>query len=385
MTTKLVVEGWRRSSHSYALVNQHQLLQLSRDPRLNVAHVDIPLPKTQWEQLDAGFDAAARQQIDSITTPASGPDQPSADVIYRISWPMRVHAGDASRVFVFGTSELQRLQPRECCGPSGSYADVDREAVEIITPSAWSRVGFVASGFDERRVHVIPHGVNARLFRRHSPEEKRRIRLTMQIPDHCPVFLHIGAMTRYKGIGPLLAAFALYQQRDERAVLLLKGSDALYGNLMTAALADAARLLGRSFPQSSLHSIRYSGDNLSLAGVAQLYGVADVYLAPYRAEGFDLPVLEALASGVVPIVTAGGATDDFCPDRLSLKVDAVLTSLEDGGRFLEPRLDSIVECMRSAVQDEMLRGRVAAEGPPWVGEHYTWSRVGRLLADRLAA
>src|SRR5262249_44426075 len=42
MKKQLLVEGWRTSCHSYALVNQHQLLQLARDPRFELFHLDIP-------------------------------------------------------------------------------------------------------------------------------------------------------------------------------------------------------------------------------------------------------------------------------------------------------------------------------------------------------
>lgn len=375
-----MVEGWRRSSHSYALVNQHQLLCLAQDSRFRIFHVDIPFDRAEWAQIDTGFGTEARQLVDSISAPAA-----PADVIYRISWPLRIHGGNASRIFVFGTSELQLLQSYECCGPSGTYADVDRDAVDIITPSQWSRAGFICSGFDERRVHVIPHGVDARVFRPPSGDEKRLLRAALQIPEDAFVFLNIGAMTRYKGIGPLLAAFAIHKQTDERAILLLKGGDYLYGNLMKACFAEANQLLRGGIPESVLRSIRYSGKNLSLDDVAKLYRASDAYVSSYRAEGFNLPVLEALASGLVPIATAGGPTDDFCPHDLALKIASVPTRRDSGGRFLEPNLDSIVDCMQKAAAEESLRKRAAVEGPRWVAERYTWAHVSRLLADRLAA
>lgn len=42
---RLLVEGWRSSSQSYALVNQHQLLQFLQDPRFSLYHVDVPFLK----------------------------------------------------------------------------------------------------------------------------------------------------------------------------------------------------------------------------------------------------------------------------------------------------------------------------------------------------
>ena len=42
----------------------------------------------------------------------------------------------------------------------------------------------------------------------------------------------------------------------------------------------------------------YTGGTYSCDKMADLYRAADVYAAPYRAEGFNLPVLEAAACGV---------------------------------------------------------------------------------------
>jgi glycosyltransferase involved in cell wall biosynthesis len=158
---------------------------------------------------------------------------------------------------------------------------------------------------------------------------------------------------------------------------------------MKSCFADAARFIPGGIPPSVLRCIRYSGRNLSVGEIGKLYRASDCYVSAYRAEGFNLPVLEALASGVTPIVTAGGSTDDFCPDHLSLKVSSTLTptpaSINDGGRYLEPGFESLVDCLRRAVQDDALRGRVAAEGPRWVAERFTWAQVSRALADRLAA
>lgn len=380
MTKNLVVEGWRRSSHSYALVNQHQLLHLAKDGRFALSHLDIPFMKPEWAHVDAGLPAEARQLIDSLPPPAA-----VADVIYRISWPLRVYGVADARVFVFGTSETQSLRPDACRGRSGTNADFDRHAVEIITPSNWSRIGFLASGFDEQRVHVIPHGVDPTLFWHPTADEKRQLRAELQIPEDAHVFLNVGSMTLNKGIGLLLAAFAVHLQRNPRAILLLKGAEQLYGNVLAHSISEAARLVPGGILAAIQPAIRYSGRNLTLANLAKLYRASDAYVSPYRGEGFNLPVLEALASGLLPIVTAGGSTDDFCPDTLSLKVAATLVPFKDGGWILEPNLESLISCLQRSVEDEALRRTVATEAPRWVGERLTWAHVSRALADRLAS
>ena len=58
-------------------------------------------------------------------------------------------------------------------------------------------------------------------------------------------------------------------------------------------------------------SIRLISGHLNLAQLNSLYNAADVYVTPYRAEGFNLPALEAQACGTPVVATRGGATDDF--------------------------------------------------------------------------
>ncbi len=63
------------------------------------------------------------------------------------------------------------------------------------------------------------------------------------------------------------------------------------------------------------------GFNLSLNLNFQFKSV-DVYVSPYRSEGFGLTILEAMAAGLPPIVTKSGASLDFCPKEGVYFIDA---------------------------------------------------------------
>jgi tetratricopeptide (TPR) repeat protein len=49
--------------------------------------------------------------------------------------------------------------------------------------------------------------------------------------------------------------------------------------------------------------------------MASLYRACDMFVSPYRGEGFSIPTLEAMASGLPVIVTRNGATDDFTSEQ----------------------------------------------------------------------
>jgi glycosyltransferase involved in cell wall biosynthesis len=376
---KLVVEGWRSSSHSYALVNQHQLLHLLDDPRFEISHADVPFYQRHWAQLEAGFAPEARARLQALPPPPAE----RADAIYRIAWPLRVHPGRAERVFLFGTCELGRFPPGSFCGPDGTASAVEPRSVEIVTPSRWSREGFLRSGFEERHVHVIPHGIEPAEFLRRVPDERQQLRAALGIRPDALVFLTVGAMTWNKGIGPLLGAFTQFRLREERAVLVLKGGDSLYGNLMNAAIQEAAQRFPAIANPQVVNSIRYVSQNLTRGELASLYRMSDAYVSPYRAEGFNIPVLEALATGLPVIVTRGGATDDFCPDHLALRVEAIAMS-NSLGSYLEPRVESIIACMEEVARSTAVAELASREGPRWAAEHYSWRAIARRLGDLIA-
>lgn len=49
---KLLIEGWRGINQSFAMVNQYQLLELARDPTLQLSHDDLPFFSGKWNTQD---------------------------------------------------------------------------------------------------------------------------------------------------------------------------------------------------------------------------------------------------------------------------------------------------------------------------------------------
>jgi glycosyltransferase involved in cell wall biosynthesis len=109
--------------------------------------------------------------------------------------------------------------------------------------------------------------------------------------------------------------------------------------------------------------------------MATLYQLADAYVAPYRAEGFGLPVLEAIACGLPVICTAGGATDDFVRDDFALRISSKLVHLQsydEPGIQLEPNLDHLIELMKRVIEQPEIARRARTAGPEFVRANYTW-------------
>jgi glycosyltransferase involved in cell wall biosynthesis len=123
--------------------------------------------------------------------------------------------------------------------------------------------------------------------------------------------------------------------------------------------------------------------------MAALYQAADAFVSPYRAEGFNLPVLEASACGLPVICTNGGPTDDFVTDQFARRIESRTTFRHvEGGQAsrLEPSVDHLIVLMASAIEDADWRQQAAQAGPFHVAANYTWDHaVDTLLRSLFSA
>ena len=62
----LCVEGWRFLSHSYALVNQWQLMSLAKRPGLALSVRDVPYIFDHWRQQRGQFHPAQEGMLAAI-------------------------------------------------------------------------------------------------------------------------------------------------------------------------------------------------------------------------------------------------------------------------------------------------------------------------------
>ena len=154
-----------------------------------------------------------------------------------------------------------------------------RRAAAVVTFSS-----VVADAIAERchvpraRVHVIPHGRDPRQF---APPPATTVTAALaRLGVRPPYLLQLGALEPRRGIDLALAACAVLRARHSNLELVLVGE----------ARANVPALRR---PQPWVRRLGRVSDEALPALVA---GAAAV-LAPSRGEGFDFPVLEALACG----------------------------------------------------------------------------------------
>jgi glycosyltransferase involved in cell wall biosynthesis len=374
---RLIVEGWRFIPHSYALVNHWQLLSLLKRNDVSLSVRDAPYFSRQWRPTRGLFSQELEDRLAAI--PQAG-ENDRADALLRMTYPYDFSLSGATRTAVFGTSEFKTLWPLHF----RAQPDFDRlsrsPTFAVVTPSNWSREGFLRDGLREDQVHVVPHGVNIDTFR---PEPRSRDAARRQFGLSGFTFGNASSMSPNKGIEFLLRAFAAVAARYPGVHLLLKGADGIYPSKGTLRGAIAKTLSGAG--SHVISRIHYFGDTISAATMADFYRAIDVYVSPYSGEGFNLPVLEAMACGTPVICTKGGATDDFTDPSFSRHIDSKLKPIEiDGiaGFQLEPSVDHLIGLMIEAAQDGNWRKTAAVEGPKHAAK-YNWDAVAARLLDAI--
>lgn len=373
----LLIEGWRYIPHSYAIVNQFQCLAMLRIPWLRVLHRDMPYFMNHWHPVTGLFTPEAEAEIRAITAVSGDVD---ADAVLRITYPYNCAPSNYKRTCVFGTSEFMYVPDDFIVQKRPLSAVMSESDIIILTPSHWSRDGFIASGGDPKRIVVIPLGVDPDIY--HPLGETERKNLRFQLGCDGFTFLSLGSMTSNKGLVLLLKAFAEVSRKHPHVQLMMKGLAALYPS--RDFLLQQMKELTPSEVQMVQNRLLYIDQTLNFQDMARLYQAADAYVSPYFAEGFNMPCLEAAASGTVVICTQGGSTDDFTRPEFTLYIQSTLQPVHywpgATGFILQPNYEHLVHQMMTAVERPDLCAMAKAAGPAFVAAKFTWKHtVEKLL------
>jgi glycosyltransferase involved in cell wall biosynthesis len=285
-------------------------------------------------------------------------------------------------MFVFGTTERKVPNDNMKTPLSPAWEDVQ---VRILTPSAWSAEGFYQAGVRRELVHVLPHGVDVDILKPACSEKRQQLRNKFGWADDSFVFMSVcSSRLEEKGVPDMLSAFQAISVVHPQARLVLKclkgkGVSAIQARADPTLLAD-----GR---------ITFMTEALTWREMAEVYTAADAYVSAYRAEGFNIPVLEASACGLLVIASTGGPTDEFLHSDSVLRVRSVEERVYDQARkplgvMLRPEPSHLQSQMLLAMYDDELRQRAAVAGPKHAREGgamggYTWEKVVDALVGLL--
>jgi glycosyltransferase involved in cell wall biosynthesis len=202
-------------------------------------------------------------------------------------------------------------------------------------------------GVSHDRMRLVPVGVDPELFQP-KPEVART-------PGQ--LITTASADVALKGLAYLLEAMA--KLRTEREVRLT-----IIGKPRAGASNDLIDKLGLR-----PHIDFVSG--VSDERIVELYAEAELAVVPSLYEGFSLPAIEAMSTGICLVATDGGAL----PEVTGRDGDTVLQCKAGD-------VESLAAALRRGLDDAALRARVGAAGRQRVVERWSWTHCAQLTVDQ---
>lgn len=250
-------------------------------------------------------------------------------------------------------------------------------ADRIWTATAWGKRIFIANGFASERVDVVPEGVDPLLFHPGVPP-------AAAFPAAPFKFLAVGRWERRKGMADLVRTFDReFGDRDD-VLLVLAGLHAGPGDL---DLGAELRALGLQRPDR-IRIVPPVDTHRTFAGI---YTACDAFVAPARAEGWGLPVIEAMACGLPTIVTGYSGPTEFVGehawriDYRPVPVDEPYFERADGdlGLWAEPDWRHLGQLMREVFERPAAARERGLAGSTHVRQCFSWDRAAAVAEERL--
>jgi glycosyltransferase involved in cell wall biosynthesis/tetratricopeptide (TPR) repeat protein len=298
---------------------------------------------------------------------------PEAAVTVRHAWPPDWRRPARGKLVV--------IQPWEYGVLPEQWVKDSARVDEFWVPSEYVRRVYVESGVPADKVVIVPNGVDLEKINPQSAPMKLASQKKFK-------FLFVGGTIFRKGPDLLLQAYLDNFTAADDVCLVIKdfGGKSVYAGQTFESQIRAAQ------SQPNAPEILYLNEELPPDALPGLYTACDCLVLPYRGEGFGLPVIEAMASGLPVIVTAGGATDDFVRDEFAWRIPAqpwVIghevggLKLAGAGWVLQPDVIALGRFLREAFgnpAETRRRGQAAAER---ARQFYSWKNSAAIAAERI--
>ena len=382
---KILIEGWICYPHSYALVNVYQIVSLMKTNLVKIYFHKQPGYKDEWpvftDLTDLMLTREEQNLLDSMER-WDPSENIKVDLIYRICYPLDQSLTDIPTI-VFYTAEFQKMYDHFFV--RGTVSDFvskcENGKLIPITPSRWSANALLRKKIESI---IIPHGIDNTKFFVHKSDVNLETRKKYNIPEDAFVFLNVSAMTGNKNITGIIKAFYHLSFLKDNVYLILKGIGNLYAceqniNQVIKQLIITS-VISKNHWKSISHRLIYLDDFYGYEDFCKLYNIADCYISPYIAEGFNIPVLEALACGIPLIVSKGGSTDDFLVDinitenEFAKFPKTLLGHTATLEHVLVVDDISIQETMINMINDTKFRENVKIKGP-LQAQKFTWDLI----------
>ncbi len=249
----------------------------------------------------------------------------------------------------------------------------------VWVPSEWQRKCTIEQGIPESRVKVVPEGVEVSEFFPLNNKEESNI-------DSPFKFLLVGRWEYRKYTKEIIKAFSETFSYDDNVELLI--------NVANPFANDGLQTTQQRLERFQLNHPKIKVvDHLPREEYIRLIRECDVFVSCARSEGWNLPLIEAMSSGIPSIYSNWGAQLQFAenkgiPVRIVGEVPASVENNESWnpstpGNFIEPDFDDLKIKLRDSYENFKSHKEKALNDSEDIRERFKWENAAKIAKSYL--
>lgn len=254
---------------------------------------------------------------------------------------------------------------------------------EVWVPSEWQRQCTIEQGADPNKVKVVPEGVDVHTF---YPETVDKLE---EYNDGRFKFLLMGRWDYRKSTKEIIETFLKTFSPDE-PVDLVVSIDNMWGEQMDGFKTTEERLSNYGLTDPRIKIIHFP----SREDYIKYLKTGHVFVSCARSEGWNLPLIEAMACGTPSIYSECSAQMEFAKGKgLPVKVIGEKAANENNygrytmsdlpGNYYEPDFEDLSRVMRDAYENyEEHRGNSIVESVE-LRENFSWERIAKIGKEKI--
>jgi autotransporter strand-loop-strand O-heptosyltransferase len=263
------------------------------------------------------------------------------------------------------------LQPEE-------FFNKLKEYDELWVPSKWQKDCMVKQGYDTERIKIVPEGVDDNIF---YPEETEKLPI---YNDGRFKFLLFGRWDYRKSIKEVIESFLKTFDKSE-PVDLVVSIDNPFGENIDGFKTTKERLEFYGLNDERIKIITFP----SREDYIKFMKTGHVFVSCARSEGWNLPLIEAMACGTPSIYSNCSGQLEFAEGKghpvkiLSEKLAnqnsyARYTMSDLVGNYYEPDFDHLCEVMRDVYTNYKTYKQKALSESIEIREKFNWDNIGNI-------
>jgi len=259
------------------------------------------------------------------------------------------------------------LQPEE-------YFNKLKEFDELWVPSKWQRDCTIAQGYDPNKIKVVPEGVNVHTF---YPDPQVKHELTS---DGRFKFFLAGRWDYRKSIKEIIETFLKTFVKDEPVDLIISVDNPFSGDGMKTT---EERLEHYGLLNDRIKILHFP----SRIDYINILKSCDAFVSCARSEGWNLPLIEAMACGVPSIYSNCSGQLEFAEGK-GIPVNIVGEKPVDAstyshfndsvGNYYEPDFKDLGKKMWDVVTNHSKYKQLALEESEEIRKEFNWERVAEI-------